>query len=433
VVTASQAGDADYSAATNVTQTLVVTKATPTITWAAPAAINYGTALSGTQLDASASVGGTFVYSPTWGTVLAAGSQTLSVTFTPTNSTDYTAATATVTLIVNKIAPTITWATPAAITYGTALSGTQLDASATVGGTFVYSPASGTVLAAGSQTLSVTFTPTNTTDYATATKTVTLTVNKATPTITWATPASISYGTALGATQLDARSSVAGTFAYAPAAGTVLAVGTHTLSVTLTPTDTTDYNTATATVSLTVTKASQTITFTPPATPVVYGVAPIALSASSTSGLAVTFSIVSGPGAVSGSTLTITGVGTVVVAANQAGNADYTAATQVTQTVVVNKATPGIALTSSASTVTHGASVTFTATLTAGGAEPTGTVTFYNGGTAMGTGTLNGSGVATYSTNTLAVGTHSITATYGGNTNYLTVTSTAVSVTVSFP
>jgi len=162
-------------------------------------------------------------------------------------------------------------------------------------------------------------------------------------------------------------------------------------------------------------------------------VAPIALSASSTSGLAVTFSIVSGPGTVNGSTLTITGVGTVVVAANQAGNADYTAAAQVTRTVVVNKATPGISLTSSASTVTHGTSVTFTATLAAGGAEPTGTVTFYNGGTTLGTGTLNGSGVATYSTNTLSIGTHSITATYGGNTNYLTVTSTAVSVTVSFP
>ena len=299
VVTASQAGNADYSAATNVTQTLVVNKATPTITWATPAAINYGTALSGTQLDASASVGGTFAYSPASGTVLAAGSQTLSVTFTPTDPTDYTTATATVTLTVNKATPTITWATPAAITYGTALSGTQLDASATVGGTFVYSPASGTVLAAGSQTLSVTFTPTNTADYATATKTVTLTVNKATPTITWATPASISYGTALGATQLDASSTVAGAFVYTPAAGTVPAVGVDTLSVTLTPTDTTDYNTATATVSLTVTKASQTITFTPPATPVVYGVAPIALSASSTSGLAITFSIVSGPGTVS--------------------------------------------------------------------------------------------------------------------------------------
>src|SRR5208282_3417771 len=105
--------------------------------------------------------------------------------------------------------------------------------------------------------------------------------------------------------------------------------------------------------------------------PVTYGVSPITLTATASSGLPVTFSIVSGPGTVSGSTLTITGVGTVVVAANQAGNADYTAAAQVTQTVVVNKATPGITLTSSASTVTHGTWVTFTATLAGGGAEPT--------------------------------------------------------------
>ena len=48
------------------------------------------------------------------------------------------------------------------------------------------------------------------------------------------------------------------------------------------------------------------------------------------------FSVVSGPATVSGSTLTITGVGTVVVAANQAGNTNYTAATQVTQSIVVN-------------------------------------------------------------------------------------------------
>ena len=75
------------------------------------------------------------------------------------------------------------------------------------------------MLKAGSQTLSVTFTPTDTTDYTTATATVTLTVNKATPTITWATPAAITYGTALSATQLDASSTVAGTFAYTPAVG----------------------------------------------------------------------------------------------------------------------------------------------------------------------------------------------------------------------
>jgi RHS repeat-associated protein len=149
--------------------------------------------------------------------------------------------------------PTITWGTPAAITYGTALSATQLDATSTVAGAFAYSPAVGTVLTAGTQTLSVAFTPTDTTDYTTATDTVALTVNRATPTITWAMPAPISYGTALSVTQLDATASVAGIFAYSPAAGTVLTAGTQSLSVTFTPTDTTDYNTATATVTLTVT------------------------------------------------------------------------------------------------------------------------------------------------------------------------------------
>ena len=69
---------------------------------------------------------------------------------------------------------------------------------------------------------------------------------KTTPTITWATPAAITAGTALSGTQLNATASVAGTFVYAPAAGTVLAAGTHTLTVTFTPTNTTLYNSATS-------------------------------------------------------------------------------------------------------------------------------------------------------------------------------------------
>jgi hypothetical protein len=74
-----------------------------------------------------------------------------------------------------------------------------------------------------------------------------------TPTITWANPASITYGTALSGTQLNATANVPGSFAYSPAAGTVLSVGTHTLSTTFTPTDTTHYTTATKSVSITVT------------------------------------------------------------------------------------------------------------------------------------------------------------------------------------
>jgi len=238
---------------------------TPPITWATPAAITYGTALSGIQLDAISTVPGTFVYAPAAGTVLRAGIQTLSVTFTPNDTTDYTSATAVVQLAVNKATPPITWATPSPIIYPTALSATQLDATSTVPGTFAYAPAAGTVLSGGTHVLSATFTPNDTTDYASATVVVQLTVNRATPPITWATPSPIIYPTALSATQLDATSTVPGTFAYTPAAGTVFSAGTQTLSVTFTPNDTTDYTTATATVQLTIDNPAPVISSLSPA------------------------------------------------------------------------------------------------------------------------------------------------------------------------
>lgn len=81
--------------------------------------------------------------------------------------------------------PTITWNTPDAIVYGTALSNTQLNATASVEGTFTYSPAIGSVLNAGNvQALNVTFTPTDGATYATASKTATINVSKASLTAT---------------------------------------------------------------------------------------------------------------------------------------------------------------------------------------------------------------------------------------------------------
>jgi len=252
----------DYSTAT-ITTVLTVNKATPSITWPAPAAISYGTALSATQLDATSSVPGTFAYSPASGTVLAPGSQTLSTTFTPTDTSDYNNQTASVTLTVNQDVPTITWSNPAAITYGTALSATQLNATASVAGTFSYSPAAGAILPAGTQTLTVTFTPTNTTDYSTQSKSVSIVVNPATETLYWTTPAAINYGTVLSSTQLDANTGgIAGTYVYSPAAGTLLTAGSHTLSVTFTPTDTTDYKTVTGSVSQVVNMVTPTLAVT---------------------------------------------------------------------------------------------------------------------------------------------------------------------------
>jgi hypothetical protein len=153
---------------------------------------------------------------------------------------------------VTKAVPTINWPTPSAISYGTALGAGQLKATASVQGSFVYTPPAGEVLAAGTHTLSTTFTPANTADEATAQATVSLIVAKATPIITWSAPGAISYGTPLGAAQLNATALVPGTFVYTPAAGTVLAAGTPTLSVTFVPADATDYTTAQATVSLVV-------------------------------------------------------------------------------------------------------------------------------------------------------------------------------------
>src|SRR6202022_711619 len=96
-------------------------QAAPVITWAIPASIIYGTTLSATQLDATASVPGTFVYTPALGSVLTAGTDTLSVTFTPIETANYSTATATVQLIVSQATPAITWPAPAGITYGTVL------------------------------------------------------------------------------------------------------------------------------------------------------------------------------------------------------------------------------------------------------------------------------------------------------------------------
>jgi FG-GAP-like repeat/Bacterial Ig-like domain (group 3) len=128
---------------------------------------------------------------------------------------------------------------------------------AVVPGTYVYTPASGTVLPIGTNPLSVTFTPSNTAAYTGATGTNSILVTQATPILNWPTPAAIAVGTPLSGTQLDATATyqgatLPGTFAYTPAAGIVLSAGTHTLSVLFTPTDTTDFATATATVQIVV-------------------------------------------------------------------------------------------------------------------------------------------------------------------------------------
>jgi hypothetical protein len=118
--------------------------------------------------------------------------------------------------------------------------------------------------------------------------------------------------------------------------------------------------------TIVVNQASQTISFTAPTTPVTYGVAPISLVATGgASGNAVAFTIASGPCAIASGaiTVTITGVGSCVINANQAGNTNYTAAAQVQKTIAINQAV--LIVTAASPTITYGIAVpAYTATIT---------------------------------------------------------------------
>ncbi len=137
--------DPNYAGMAN--GSLVINQATPVITWNDPADITYGNMLTATQLNATASFNnnplpGTFTYNPAAGTILGAGmGQALNAHFVPDDSSDFAAADATAHINVNKATPIITWNNPADITYPTALSATQLNASVLPAGAVGFWPA----------------------------------------------------------------------------------------------------------------------------------------------------------------------------------------------------------------------------------------------------------------------------------------------------
>ena len=201
--------------------------------------------------------------------------------FTPTDSVDYTTAPDSVTIDVSPAQPPAFIALSApTISYGTAsvtLSGQIAAAgslipsgnvSITLDGVTMTVPIDTTTgdfsanfntasLGAAASPYTISYTVVANADFMSATSTTMLTVNKATPTVAWATPAGITIGTPLGPMQLDATASIAGTFVYTPAAGTILQPGQNqTLSVLFKPADAADYTTAGATTTITVTTAS---------------------------------------------------------------------------------------------------------------------------------------------------------------------------------
>jgi hypothetical protein len=175
---------------------------------------------------------------------------------------------------------------------------------------------------------------------------------------------------------------------------------------------------------------TQTISF--PAIPAqTYGVSPLTLSATASSGLAVAYSVLSGPASVSGSQLTLTGTGSVTVQASQPGNNQYAAASPVSQTFAVNQANTTLALASSFNPAGLGQSVTLTATVAPQlSGQTTGTVTFKDGNTTLAAVAVSAN-AGSFTTSALSTGTHTITAVYSGDGNFKSSSSSSLAQVVS--
>jgi CSLREA domain-containing protein len=174
-----------------------------------------------------------------------------------------------------------------------------------------------------------------------------------------------------------------------------------------------------------ITKANQTITFNPNPLPnKTYGDADFGITATASSGLTVSFAA-SGQCTVASGTVHLTGAGGCTITASQAGNSNYNAASDVIRSFSIATAATTVSLSSSANPSITGSNVTFTATVNSTAGTPTGTVQFKVDNVNVGSPVaLNGSGVATFTTNTLTVGNHTIAADYSGSANFAASTGT---------
>ncbi|MBS1820479.1 MAG: VCBS repeat-containing protein [Acidobacteria bacterium] len=135
-------------------------------------------------------------------------------------------------------------------------------------------------------------------------------------------------------------------------------------------------------------------------------------------------------------TSALTAIGSHNITAVYGGDLNFAGSTSSAIPVGVSATTPTATTTvisSSASSAVSGASIAFTAIVApnVGTAVPSGTVTFLDGTTGIGTGTLDATGKATFTTSTLSVASHSISASYPGNTNFAASASSAIAVTIT--
>lgn len=259
------------------------------------------------------------------------------------------------------------------------------------------------------------------------TLTGTITSNGVTPT----GPLTLLDGTTAIATQ---NAPASGSFSF-PAS--TLSIGTHTLTVSYAG----DANNSTATSNvfvITVQQASTSTTLTSSINPQIVGQSVTFTAGTSSAGPNLMGSITFMDNGTSLGTVNLNAAGSAVFTTSSlpVGTNTVTAVYSGDTNHVASTSTPvseqmvqvaGVSLTSSVNPSVAGQDVVFTMKVSGtNGVVPTGTVTFTDGSTALGTATLDGTGAGSFQSATLAVGTHNIKASYGGDKNYAAASATLV-------
>ena len=359
-ITASQTGDGNYTSAVAVPQTLTVTKGTATVTLGSLTTTYSGTPRPVTATTAPVGLTVTLTYNGLATAPTAVGSYTVVATVSDANFEGGT----TGTLTIDKSAQTVTFAPISGTSYGepafslaaTASSGLPVTyassnpAVATVSGT--------TVTITGAGTTTITASQGGNGNYSPATAVVqTLTVGKGAATVTLGDLTTVYNGTPRAATATTVPGGLPVTLTYNGLATAPTAAGSYPVTATV---NSPNYQ-GSASGTLTIAKGTQTITFGAlPAKTV--GNAPFTLSATASSGLAVSYTS-SNPSVatVSGATVTIVGAGTTTITASQTGDGNYSAAGTVPQTLTVTAAP----VTGGRTAVTIGTTTSYYDTVTA--------------------------------------------------------------------
>jgi hypothetical protein len=373
-ITASQSGDANYNAAPAVVQAVTINKAVATIAFGALTFTYDGNPKPVTVTTQPAGLAVAMTYDGSASAPIDVGKYTVVATV---NDANYQGS-ATATEEISKKSQTITFPPLPVKTYGDAPFVFTASASSNLNLTFEYDPAIATIIKQGKNylltivgagTTVVTATQAGNRNYSDAPPvSQTLVVNKAAGTVTLGSLSAVYDGSAKAATATTAPSGLAVTFSYNGSAVLPTAAGSYSVIGTISDAN---YQ-GSASGTLTIARGSQTISFGPLQAKT-YGNAPFNPNATVSSGLAISYSS-SNPAVatISGTTVTIVGVGTTVITAAQGGDGNYNPAAAASQTLTVSKGIASITLGSlsaayngtpwaaTTTTVPNGLSVTLT-------------------------------------------------------------------------